>query len=169
MNPPASLTLETLSKRYGETTVVDGLSLELPQGKLLTLLGPSGCGKTTTLKLIAGLLEPDAGDVRFSGTSVVGLPPEKRGLGMVFQQPTLFPHLSVRGNVGFGLRLRGVMGQELTRRVGAALDAVALGGLERRFPGQLSGLSRAFDDHLKGYGAPALVTDQSSPVRTFAA
>ncbi len=135
----AELTLETLSKRYGDAAVVDNLSLTLPRGQLLTLLGPSGCGKTTTLNLIAGLLEPDGGDVRFNGTSVLGLPPEKRGLGMVFQRPTLFPHLSVRGNVGFGLRLRGVRGGELERRIGAALGAVSLAGLERRFPAQLSG------------------------------
>ena len=135
----ANLSLENLSKRYGDALVVDGLSLTLPRGQLLTLLGPSGCGKTTTLKLIAGLLQPDGGDVRFNGASVLGLPPEKRGLGMVFQQPTLFPHLTVRGNVGFGLRLRGVRGAELKRRIGAALDAVSLGGLETRFPAQLSG------------------------------
>ncbi len=139
MTTAASLTLETLSKHYGDTPVVDELSLSLPRGKLLTLLGPSGCGKTTTLKLIAGLLEPDGGDVLFNGASVLGLPPEKRGLGMVFQQPTLFPHLTVGGNVGFGLGLRGVRGGELKRRIGAALGAVALDGFEHRFPAQLSG------------------------------
>ena len=135
----ADLSLDNLSKAYAGAPVVDGLSLTLPRGQLLTLLGPSGCGKTTTLKLIAGLLQPDGGDVRFNGASVLGLPPEKRGLGMVFQQPTLFPHLTVRGNVGFGLRLRGVRGAELKRRIGAALYAVSLGGLEARFPAQLSG------------------------------
>ncbi len=139
MTAAATLTLESLSKRYGDAAAVDALSLTLPRGKLLTLLGPSGCGKTTTLKLIAGLLEPDAGDILFNEASVLGLPPEKRGLGMVFQQPTLFPHLTVRGNVGFGLGLRGVRGAELKRRIGAALEAVDLGGFERRFPAQLSG------------------------------
>ena len=139
MTTAASLSLENLSKAYAGATVVNGLSLTLPPGQLLTLLGPSGCGKTTTLKLIAGLLQPDEGDVRFNGASVLGLPPERRGLGMVFQQPTLFPHLTVRGNVGFGLRLRGVRGAELKRRIEAALEAVSLEGLEARFPAQLSG------------------------------
>ncbi len=143
---PTLLELENLSKRYtGSKTgpvgaaAVENLSLTLPAGRLLTLLGPSGCGKTTTLKLIAGLLEPDAGDVRFGGASVLGLPPERRGLGLVFQRPTLFPHLTVAGNVGFGLRLRRVRGGDLRRRIGGALERVALTGLERRFPHQLSG------------------------------
>ena len=84
MTTAASLSLENLSKAYEGAPVVKGLSLTLPRGQLLTLLGPSGCGKTTTLKLIAGLLQPDEGDVRFNGASVLGLPPERRGLGMVF-------------------------------------------------------------------------------------
>ena len=136
---PTSLELDNLCKRYADASAVNNLSLTLPAGRLLALLGPSGCGKTTTLRLIAGLLAPDAGDVRFGGASVLGLPPEKRGLGMVFQRPTLFPHMTVSGNVGFGLRLRRVRGGDLKRRIGRALEAVALTGLERRFPHQLSG------------------------------
>ncbi len=142
---PTSLSLENLTKRYADPDpktrgdAVKNLSLTLPAGQLLTLLGPSGCGKTTTLKLIAGLLAPDAGDVRFGGASVLRLPPEQRGLGMVFQRPTLFPHLTVSGNVGFGLRLRRVRGGDLKRRIGEALERVALTGFERRFPHQLSG------------------------------
>ena len=140
---PTSLELDNLCKRYADAqtdaSAVKDLSLTLPAGRLLTLLGPSGCGKTTTLRMIAGLLAPDAGDVRFGGASVLGLPPEKRGLGMVFQRPTLFPHMTVSGNVGFGLRLRRVRGGDLRRRIGRALEQVTLTGLERRFPHQLSG------------------------------
>ena len=142
---PTPLVLENLTKRYADPgaktggEAVSNLSLTLPAGRLLTLLGPSGCGKTTTLRLVAGLLEPDAGDVRFGDASVLGLPPERRGLGMVFQRPTLFPHLNVSGNVGFGLTLRGVRGGDLKRRIGEALEGVSLTGLERRFPHQLSG------------------------------
>ena len=135
----AALRLQSLSKRYGATFALQEVSLEVAQGQLLALLGPSGCGKTTLLRLIAGLLEPDTGKVMLSGQSVSRLPPEKRELGMVFQRPTLFPHLDVAANIGFGLKMRGVSHQEVKRRVGGALGAVQLTGFEGRLPRQLSG------------------------------
>ena len=135
----AALSLQGLSKSYGDTSALKEVSLEVAQGQLLALLGPSGCGKTTLLRLVAGLLEPDAGEIRLSGHKVSRLPPEKRELGMVFQRPTLFPHLNVAANVGFGLKMRGAPRQEVERRASEALEAVQLTGFEQRKPRQLSG------------------------------
>ncbi len=128
-----------LGKAYGDKWAVKDLSLSVPPGALVALLGPSGCGKTTTLRMIAGLIEPDAGDIRFDGESVARLPPERRGAVMVFQQPTLFSHLDVAANVGFGLRMRREPRAVIAERVRAALAQVQLTGLERRRIGQLSG------------------------------
>ena len=133
------LRLHAVTKAYGELNAVDALDLEVEAGQLFTLLGPSGCGKTTTLKLIAGLLEPDSGSVHFGHREVTHLPPERRNLGLVFQRYALFPHLNVAANVAFGLKMRGVNKVEQRRRVAEVLDAVQLTGLERRFPSQLSG------------------------------
>ncbi len=135
----AALSLRGLSKRYGETHALERVSFEVAQGQLLALLGPSGCGKTTLLRLVAGLLEPDGGEIKLNAQSVAHLPPEKRELGMVFQRPTLFPHLNVAANVGFGLKMRGVPRSEVQKRVGETLEAVQLTGFERRLPRQLSG------------------------------
>ncbi len=135
----AALSLRGLSKVYGDVRALKGVSLEVAPGQLLALLGPSGCGKTTLLRLVAGLLEPDAGEIKLSGQNVAHLPPEKRDIGMVFQRPTLFPHLNVAANVGFGLKMRGVSRREVERRVGEALAAVQLTGFEGRKPRQLSG------------------------------
>lgn len=134
-----ALSVHGLSKCYGQTAALQGVSLEIAQGQLLALLGPSGCGKTTLLRLVAGLLEPGAGDIRLEGRNVSRLPPEKRDLGMVFQRPTLFPHLDVAANVGFGLKMRGVPRQEVRRRAGETLKRVQLAGFEHRMPRQLSG------------------------------
>lgn len=128
-----------LGKAYGDTWAVKDLSLSVPPGALVALLGPSGCGKTTTLRMIAGLIEPDAGDIHFDNDSVARLPPERRGAVMVFQQPTLFAHLDVAANVGFGLRMRREPRAAIAERVRAALAHVQLAGMERRRIGQLSG------------------------------
>ena len=128
-----------MTKAYGELSAVDNLELNVGAGQLFTLLGPSGCGKTTTLKVIAGLLEPDAGNIHFGEREVTHLPPEQRNLGLVFQRYALFPHLNVAANVAFGLKMRGVDKSEQRRRVAEVLDAVQLTGLENRFPSQLSG------------------------------
>ncbi|MCA9784892.1 MAG: ABC transporter ATP-binding protein, partial [Candidatus Cloacimonetes bacterium] len=103
------------------------------------LLGPSGCGKTTTMRMLAGLLQPSSGDIRFEGKSVMAVPPERRGAVMVFQKHLLFPHMSVAENIGFGLKMRGMGKAEIARRVGAMLALVQLPGYEKRRPHQLSG------------------------------
>ncbi|WP_412515970.1 ABC transporter ATP-binding protein [Actinomadura madurae] len=131
--------LRTVVKRYGDEVAVDHLSLDVRPGELLTLLGPSGCGKTTTLNMIAGFAEPDAGAVLMNGSRVDHLPPNKRPSAMVFQQYALFPHMTVADNVGFGLRMRKVGRAERARRIADALALVGLAGMGGRFPRQLSG------------------------------
>src|SRR5690606_23069967 len=113
--------------------------LELPRGGFLTLLGPSGCGKTTMLRMIAGFANLDEGRILIDGADIGHLAPEARGTGMVFQNYALFPHLSVAGNVGFGLRMRRMSRQEIDRRTRAVLELVKLNGFEDRYPSQLSG------------------------------
>jgi putative spermidine/putrescine transport system ATP-binding protein len=131
--------LVNLTKRYGLTAAVDNVSLEVQRGEFFSLLGPSGCGKTTTLRLIAGLAEPDGGAVKILGDDVTDVPTNKRSIGMVFQNYALFPHMTVAENVGFGLRMRKVTRAEIVRRVAWALDLVRLGAVGDRFPRQLSG------------------------------
>jgi ABC-type Fe3+/spermidine/putrescine transport system ATPase subunit len=119
--------------------VLDNFTLEAAPGELLAVLGPSGCGKTTVLKLIAGLLDPFGGEVEFDGISVNRVPAEKRGAGMVFQKPLLFPHLSVAENVGFSLKMKGASETQIRLRVEEALAEVRLEGYGPRKPSQLSG------------------------------
>jgi len=133
------LRIAGLVKRFGDTAAVDHVDLTVEAGSLVALLGPSGCGKTTTLRMVAGLEEPTEGDVLFDGVSVLGVPPERRAIGMVFQRYVLFPHMSVAKNVSFGLRMRGVPAPEIERRVAEVLEVVQLEGLAKRFPSQLSG------------------------------
>ncbi|MFT3709229.1 MAG: ABC transporter ATP-binding protein [Archangium sp.] len=135
----ASVTLENVHKSYGETKVVKGISLELKSGGFLALLGPSGCGKTTTLRMIAGLENVDSGLIRIDSQDVTRVPPEKRELGMVFQSYAVWPHRSVKENVGYPLKLRGTSGAEFEQRVNEALDWVRLKPLADRMPSQLSG------------------------------
>jgi putative spermidine/putrescine transport system ATP-binding protein len=135
-----ALRLEDVSFAYGAEPVVRGASLAAGPGQLLALLGPSGCGKTTLLKLVGGYFAPAAGRVTIRGRDVTRLPPEARNAGMVFQNYALFPHLSARDNVGFGLDARGVRRPERDRRVEAMLDRVGLSAAERaRRPAGLSG------------------------------
>jgi len=135
-----TVALQNLDKRYDDQhhAVVD-FSLSAPGGAITALLGPSGCGKTTLLKLIAGLLPPSGGDIRFDGLSILDLPAERRGAVMVFQNHLLFPHLNVADNVGFGLKMRGVAPDRIRRRVAEMLELVRLPGYEARRPQQLSG------------------------------
>ncbi|HIC89358.1 MAG TPA: ABC transporter ATP-binding protein, partial [Anaerolineae bacterium] len=130
-----------LSKAYSgsDTYAVHDLTLEIASGQITALLGPSGCGKTTTLKMIAGLLHPTQGDITFDGHSVLGIPAERRGAVMVFQNYLLFPYMSVGENIGFGLKMRGVDRQTIRRKVAEILDLVKLSGFEERRPKQLSG------------------------------
>ena len=133
--------LESIRKVYpgGETPAVDDFSLEIPSGKLVAFLGPSGCGKTTTLKMIAGLIQPSGGRVLFDGDDVLPIPAEKRGAVMVFQNYLLFPYMSVGDNVGFGLKMRGLPKREIAKKVAEMLALVKLPDIARRRPSQLSG------------------------------
>jgi putative spermidine/putrescine transport system ATP-binding protein len=136
-----ALILDQLRKSYpgASPAALHGLDLSVTSGSLTALLGPSGSGKTTTMKLIAGLIAPDGGDIRLGDRSIRHLPPERRGVAMVFQNPLLFPHLTVAENVGFGLRMRGLPADRIAASVGQMLDRVRLTDLARRKPVQLSG------------------------------
>jgi ABC-type Fe3+/spermidine/putrescine transport system ATPase subunit len=133
------LSLQNISKRYGESAAVADLSLDIEQKEFFGLLGPSGCGKTTTLRMIAGLETPDTGTIHFDGHDITQLSPERRGFGMVFQNYALFPHLNVFENVAFGLRARKRSKTEIAERVRDALALVQLPGYERRPVTELSG------------------------------
>ena len=134
------LRLAGLTKRYGPgPAAVDGMSLEVAAGEFMALLGPSGCGKTTCLRMVAGLVPPDAGSIEVGGRDVTGLPPFRRNMGLVFQNYALFPHMDVAANMSFGLEMRGVAGAERARLVAEALRLVRLEGYERRRPRELSG------------------------------
>jgi iron(III) transport system ATP-binding protein len=133
------LSLQNISKRYGAALAVADLSLEVEAGEFFGLLGPSGCGKTTTLRMVAGLEQPDAGRILLEGSDITRLPADRRGFGMVFQSYALFPHLNVSENVAFGLRARRLEQAEVRRRVAQALSMVSLSGYERRPVDELSG------------------------------
>ncbi len=134
-----NIALRSLVKRFGTTTAVDGATLDIADGELFTLLGPSGCGKTTLLRLVAGFYAPDGGEIRFGERRVERLPPYERNIGMVFQNYALWPHMTVRANITYGLRLRKLPADEIARRLDHGLRQVNLAGLEERYPGQLSG------------------------------
>jgi spermidine/putrescine transport system ATP-binding protein len=134
------LELRDVSKHYPSHHAVDGVSLTLARGEFFALLGPSGCGKTTTLRLVAGFEEPTSGDIRLNGSSIQHLKPYQRNVSTVFQNYALFPHLTVRENVEFGLRRHS--GNHIDDRVREVLDLVQLAGKESRRPAQLSGGER---------------------------
>lgn len=139
----AAVTVEALTQRFDTNTVLDQIDLRLAPGRVLALLGPSGCGKTTLLKLLAGLLVPTSGRIAIGERAVAGpgvfVPSEKRGLGMVFQDYALWPHMTVQANVAFALRMRGTSRSTAAKRADAMLDQVGLTGFGPRRPGQLSG------------------------------
>ncbi|RYI32992.1 MAG: ABC transporter ATP-binding protein, partial [Acetobacteraceae bacterium] len=139
-----TLALSGVTKAYpgAGQAAVQNLDLTVDSGSLTALLGPSGSGKTTTMKLIAGLLIPDAGQISLDGNPITSFPPERRDIAMVFQEPLLFSHLTVAQNVGFGLRMRGLPPSEIAPRVADMLDRVRLTGLGQRRPTQLSGGQR---------------------------
>ena len=134
-----SIQIQDLVKRFGATTALDHVSLDIEPGELFFLLGPSGCGKTTLLRHVAGFYEPDEGTIRIGGEDVTRLPPHKRDTGMVFQSYALWPHMTLAENVAFGLRMRGVGRAETAERVRKALAAVKMEDKASRKPNQLSG------------------------------
>jgi spermidine/putrescine transport system ATP-binding protein len=131
--------LDNVTKRFDDVVAVDGLTLEVPHGRFFALLGPSGCGKTTTLRMIGGFEDPSEGTIFLGDRDVTDLPPYRRDVNTVFQSYALFPHLSIIENVAFGLRRRGVQGQDVRKQVTRILELVQLSGFERRKPRQLSG------------------------------
>ena len=142
MNENALLRLENLKKSFDGNPVLKGICLDVTPGEFVTLLGPSGCGKTTTLRIIAGLLEPDAGRVFLDGKDITRLEPEKRDVNTVFQNYALFPHMNVEKNISYGLRIKGVKKPEWQKKVSEMLSLVQLEGYEKRMPSQLSGGQR---------------------------
>jgi putative spermidine/putrescine transport system ATP-binding protein len=136
---PAALRLAEVTKTFGESRAVDGVSLSIEPGSMVALLGPSGCGKTTILRMIAGLLEPSAGEIYLDADRITRMPVHRRKIGMLFQNYALFPHMNVAQNVAFGLEARGVTRVAIERRVADTLQLVQLTGLEDRMPSELSG------------------------------
>lgn len=135
----SAVSLSNIVKRFGDYTAVHQMSLDIAEGSFVTLLGPSGCGKTTTLRMIAGLLDPSEGEIAIKGKRVNDVPIHKRNLGLVFQNYALFPHKTVAENVAFGLNYRNVGKQDARRKVAEALDLVQLPDLGARYPKELSG------------------------------
>jgi putative spermidine/putrescine transport system ATP-binding protein len=135
----ATVDLRNLSRSFGTTRALDGLSLRLAPGELVALLGPSGCGKTTALRIVAGFETADSGTVEVDGRDVSPVPAAKRDMGMVFQSYSLFPNMSALDNVGFGLRMRRRGSAERQRRAAGVLDMVGLAGQAKQYPHQLSG------------------------------
>ena len=135
----AHVWLNGLSKSYGKVDVIKDVSLDIEDGEFVVLIGPSGCGKTTTLRMVAGLLDPTEGEILIKGRKVNDVPIHKRNLGLVFQNYALFPHKTIAENVAFGLKYRGVSKQDARKRVQGALELVQLPGVGDRYPKQLSG------------------------------
>ncbi len=133
------VSVEQLDKSYGATSIFRDIDFAAARGEFVTLLGPSGCGKSTLLRCIAGLTEVDSGRILIDGEDVVPLPPQKRGIAMVFQSYALFPNMTVQQNVAFGLRMQKVPAAELKQRVAEAIELVELGEYAARYPHQLSG------------------------------
>src|SRR3984893_15126521 len=139
----ASVELKGLTKRYGNTAVVDHVSLHIEHGHLVCLLGPSGCGKTTTLRLIAGFIEPSGGEIlvgdRLISSPALTLPPERRNMSMIFQSYALWPHMTVTENIVYGLKLRKMDRDAIGKKLDAILATTRLAPLAQRYPGELSG------------------------------
>ncbi|WP_144635135.1 ABC transporter ATP-binding protein [Bordetella genomosp. 13] len=135
----AKVSIERLKKQFGNSVAVSDFSLDIADGELVAFLGPSGCGKTTTLRMIAGFIEPTAGTIRIGETDVTPLPVHKRNTGMVFQRYALFPHMTVAQNVSFGLEMHKVPAAERDTRIRTVLDMVRMTDLRDRYPRQLSG------------------------------
>jgi putrescine transport system ATP-binding protein len=154
--PTPLLRIDAVSKRFGAHAAVNELSLDIKEGEFFALLGPSGCGKTTLLRMLAGFETPDSGRIALNGEDIAAVPPHQRPVNMMFQNYALFPHLSVRDNIGFGLKNAGLTRPGIDARVAQMISLVKLNGLEKRKPHQLSGgqkqrvaLARALARHPK--------------------
>lgn len=137
-----AITVRGANKRYGDFVALDNVDFEVPSGSLTALLGPSGSGKSTLLRAIAGLDHPDSGTVTINGVDVTGVPPQRRGIGFVFQHYAAFKHMTVRDNVAFGLKIRKRPKSEVKEKVDNLLEVVGLSGFQTRYPNQLSGGQR---------------------------
>lgn len=135
----AQVRLVEVEKRYGDTIAVDRVSADIADGEFITLLGPSGCGKTTTLRMVAGLIEPSSGQIWFDEQMVNRVPTHKRNVGLAFQSHALFPHMSVAKNIAFGLQMKRMPKSQIQQRVDEMLDMIEMTGFSDRMPGQLSG------------------------------
>src|SRR3954454_13589846 len=135
----ALVSFDRVTKRFGDFTAVDGLSLDIHEREFFALLGPSGCGKTTLLRMLAGFEKPDAGRITLAGQDLAGIPPYRRPVNMMFQSYALFPHMTVARNVAFGLKQDGLPKQEIAARVDKMLGLVQLRPMAVRKPDQLSG------------------------------
>jgi putative spermidine/putrescine transport system ATP-binding protein len=136
------LSINNLHKRFQQNEVVHGFNMTLEQGELVTFLGPSGCGKTTVLRMIAGFETPSSGQILLAGEDITTLPPQKRGMGIVFQNYALFPNMNVRQNIGFGLKMRKMPAAQIDRKVRDVIELVELDSKEQHYPHQLSGGQR---------------------------
>jgi putative spermidine/putrescine transport system ATP-binding protein len=137
------LKLDQLSRAFGAVNALKGVTLTIQRGEFIALLGPSGCGKSTALNCLAGLLPASGGGIWLDDRRIDILRPEERGFGMVFQNYALFPHMDVRKNIGFGLRMRGLTEAQARPKVDEAISLVRLNGQEHKLPGQLSGVSNS--------------------------
>ena len=135
----ATITIENAVKRYGNDTIINGLSLEVKPGEFFTLLGPSGCGKTTLLRMIIGFNSIEGGTFKINDRVINDIPTNKRNIGMVFQNYAVFPHMNVFDNVAFGLRIRKENSETIAKKVASALDRMQIGEFAKRYPTELSG------------------------------
>lgn len=136
------VSVQQLTKRFGDNTVFESIQFDIQQGEFITLLGPSGCGKSTLLRSLAGLNPVDSGSIIVGGEEITHAAPQKRGIGMVFQSYALFPNMTVAGNIGFGLKMQGLDKATIAREVAQVIELVALQGKEECYPHQLSGGQR---------------------------
>jgi len=160
----ARVVLEGVAKKYGDVVALEPTDLDIAEGEFLTLLGPSGCGKTTTLRMIAGFVEPSAGRIRFDGDDVTATPPQKRAIGMVFQDYALFPHLTIAENIGFGLRERGAPKAKIASRVEELLALIKLPDVGGRLPAEISGGQQQRVAFARAIAAPPRVLLMDEPL-----